>query len=141
MRLRCPICNNEIDSTALRMEWGSGGGYHCPVCDEPVRISLPYRIHVALLSLLIAVGILIVARVSNPFAFLFLTALIWVPVSLLLNTASSRIKPPMLKAQRSPYGQHAYELLEKGDRAEPTASTQGAHNQEPLEPNSHEGPD
>jgi hypothetical protein len=141
MLLRCPICNNEVDSTALRMEWGAGGGYHCPVCNEPVRISLPYRIHVALLSLVIAVGILIVLRVRNPVAFLFLTAVIWVPISLLLNAASSRIKPPKLKAQRPPYGRHAYDLLAKGDRAEPSASTQSAHDQEPHEPNSHEAPE
>src|SRR5262245_10724862 len=36
MRLRCPVCNNEVDSTALRMEWGSGGAYHCPACNELV---------------------------------------------------------------------------------------------------------
>ena len=125
------------------MEWGSGGGCHCPVCNELVRISLPYRIPAAVLSLLIAVGILIVVRVRNPVAFLFLTALIWVPVSLLFNAASSRIKPPTLKAQQqlSPYGRHAYELLAKEDRAEPTASTQSAQEQEPREPNSHQGPD
>jgi hypothetical protein len=133
MRLRCPVCNNEVDSTALRMEWGAGGAYHCPLCNELVRISLPYRIHVALLSLAIAVGILIFLRVRNPVAFLFLTAVIWVPVSLLLNAASSRIKPPTLKAQRqkSPYGRHTYELLANGDHVEPAGPTSKLSEPEP----------
>ncbi len=117
MRLRCPVCNNEVDSTALRMEWGAGGGYHCPICNELVRISLPFRLHVALLSLLIAAGTLIIVRVHNTVAFVLLSVLIWVPVSLLLNAVSSRIRPPTLKAvhQRSPYSHHSYELFQKGD--------------------------
>src|SRR5215467_14015922 len=122
MRLRCPICNNEVDSTALRMEWGAGGGYHCPACNELVRVSLPYRLHVALLSLLIAAGIVIVVRVYNPVAFALLSALIWVPVSLLLNAASSRIKPPTLKAVQSPYGHHSYELFQEGDSPKTTSA-------------------
>ena len=51
----------------------------------------------AILSLLIAVGILIALRVHEVGLFLILTVLIWVPVSLSLNAASSRIKPPTLK--------------------------------------------
>ena len=140
MLLRCPACNNEIDSTALRMEWGAGGGYRCPACNELVRISLPYRIHVAILSLLIAVGILIVLQIRNPFAFLLLTALIWVPVSLFLNAASSRIGPPTLKRQRSAYGRHGYELLGEGGRTEPPASKTNSKRQEPSRPNSEEAP-
>jgi hypothetical protein len=34
MTLRCPTCDGQIDSATLRMEWGSGGGYHCPLGNE-----------------------------------------------------------------------------------------------------------
>ena len=143
MLLRCPVCNNEVDSTSLRMEWGAGGYYHCPACNELVRISLPYRVHVALLSLLIAVVILIVMRIRNPIAFLLLAAVIWVPVSLFLNAASSRIKPPTLKAQqrRSPYGRHSYELLAKGDHVEHAGSTPNPGERATRRPSTEESPD
>src|SRR5579859_1314665 len=134
MRLRCPACNQEIDSTALRIEWGTGGAYHCPLCNELVRISLPYRLHVAVISTLIAVAVLIVLKVRNPAAFLFLTALIWVPVSLILNAASSRIKPPTLKKQRqqrSPYDDHTYQIVQENYQGTQTPSTPTAVKQEP----------
>jgi hypothetical protein len=79
------------------MEWSSGGAYYCPLCNGLVRISVPYRVHVAVLSVLIAVGTLALLGVHPVGLFLFLTVLIWVPVSLALNAVSSRIKPPTLK--------------------------------------------
>lgn len=100
MTFRCPVCDRQIDSSALRMEWSSGGAYHCPLCNELVRISLPYRLHVAAVSVLIASGFLMALRVHGPL-FFFLTVLIWVPVSLSLNAAASRIKPPTLKRGRA----------------------------------------
>src|SRR6267154_1101767 len=90
MTFQCPNCLGQVDSSSLRMEWSSGGAYYCPLCRELVRISLPYRPHVAVLSLLIAVGILMLLRVHGVALFLFLTVLIWVP----------HLTPPRLASNR-----------------------------------------
>ena len=139
MRLRCPICNKEIDSTALRMEWGPGGGFRCPFCQEPVRISQPYRGLNAVLSLLIALGILITLGVRTIGTLLFLSALIWIPVSLFLNAAASRIKPPTLKRGRNGGYAPAYQIFGEGSHAMPTAPEPTTPGQEPSEANTDEG--
>lgn len=122
------------------MEWGPGGGFRCPSCKGAVRVSQPYRVLSATLSALIGAGILILSGVHFSGTFLLLTALIWVPISLLLNTVASRVKQPELKADRSGIHGPAYELFAKGESAEATMSTPKARQQEPREPNSHEGP-
>src|SRR5690349_21818462 len=138
MRLRCPICNNEIDSTALRMEWGPGGGFRCPSCEGAVRVSQPYLAFSAILSLLITIGTLILIGVRFSGTFLLLTAIIWIPVSLFLNMVASRFKRPTLRIDRSGLRPPAYELFAKGDHTEPTTSPQNTPQQERRESNSEE---
>jgi hypothetical protein len=132
MRLRCPICDEEIDSTALRMEWGPGGGFRCPSCGEPVRISQPYRGLMAILSLLIAGGILMALGIHSVTTFLLLTALMWVPVSLLLNTAVSRVRPPTLK--KGPSGDYLppYQIFQEVRPTKPMAKPVATTGQEPT---------
>ena len=139
MRLRCPICNKEIDSTALRMEWGPGGGYRCPSCQGLVRYCPPYLGLNAVVSLLIALAILITLGVRTIGTLLALSALIWYPVPLLVNVAASRIKPPTLKRRRDRGYAPAYQIFGEGSHAMPTAPEPATHGQEPSEANSDEG--
>jgi len=138
VRLRCPICGEEIDSAGLRMEWGPGGGFRCPSCKGPVRVSQPYRTFSAILSFLIASGILILIGVRFSGTFLLLTAIIWIPVSLFLNMVASRFKRPTLSLDRSGLHRPAYELFAKGDHAESSTSPQNTPQQERRESNSEE---
>jgi len=91
--LRRPMCDAVFDAAELHMEWG----VRCPKCLERVRLSNPYGGRVAVLSVLIAFGILRVIGVRAAVALIAVTILISIPVSLLLNAASMRIKSPTLK--------------------------------------------
>ena len=114
MIFRCPVCNRDFDSAALRMEWGPGGGFRCPLCNEPVRVAQPYRAGIAVVSLLIVSGTLTLIGVRTIVTFVILTAVLWVPVSLFLNMAASRIKAPRLQPGRSGSDPLAYQLFRRG---------------------------
>ena len=110
MMLRCPVCGANVDLTQLQLDWGVEGGPRCPKCLERVRYSNAYGGPVAILSLLVAVGILTLFRVHTYVVFFVGTVLIWIPVSLFLNAASVRIKPPTLR-RRKPRRRTFFEWL------------------------------
>src|SRR6266568_7129488 len=95
--LKCPICGNPVDPASLKTAWGTGGGFECPVCKKLVRYTNPYGRIVAVISLLLAVGILKLAGVHSVTGFVVGSILLWIPISLFLNRASVRIKAPTLK--------------------------------------------
>jgi len=95
--VHCPLCAEDFESTALLVEPGMTGAVRCPKCQERVRISSPYGGRVAVVSLLAAWVILADLHVRTILGFAVGTILIWVPVSLLLNAASVRVKGPVLK--------------------------------------------
>ena len=138
MRFRCPICDKEVDPAALRMQWGAGGGYRCPSCQGLVRYCPPYLVLNAVVSLLIALGILIILGVRTIGTLLALSALIWYPVSLLVNVAASRIKPPTLKRIRDRGYAPAYQIFGEGSHDMPTTPEPTSPGQEPSEVNSEE---
>ena len=112
MTLRCPICGADIDSSQLRLDWGVEGGPRCPKCLERVRYSNPYGSYVGVLSLLVALGIMVLVHVQTYLSFLGGTILLWIILSLLLNAASVRIKPPSLerwKPRRRTFFEWLYE--------------------------------
>jgi hypothetical protein len=65
------------------------GGSFCPLCKERFSISGPSEA-VAIASLIVALGILVVVGVRSIIGLVVGSALLWVPVSLVLNLAAVR---------------------------------------------------
>ena len=97
MTYKCPACGEEFHVDALQQPAGIGGGSYCPKCHERVYVSIPYGRAVAFISLLIALGILLLLHVRAILGLIIGTLLIWIPLSLFLNVCSTRLKPPFLK--------------------------------------------
>ena len=97
MQVQCPTCSEQFNLAALERPGGITGGAHCPKCHQRVKYCPPYERLVAILSLLIAWGILFAYHVHSILGFIIGTVLIWLPVSLYLNAMSIRFKPPTLK--------------------------------------------
>ena len=60
-------------------------------------MSFPYAEIVAGISVLLAVGLLLILRVKSLVWFVGGTAALWIPISLFLNAYSAQFKPPILK--------------------------------------------
>jgi len=97
MTYKCPACGEEFDVRALQQPAGIGGGSYCPRCNVRVYVSLPYGRSVALISLLIAFASLELLHIKTLIGFIIGTILIWLPLSMLLNAWSARLRPPSLK--------------------------------------------
>lgn len=95
--LHCPICKEDLDFRFLIREPGITGAIRCPECKGRVLISSPYRIPIAIISLLVAWAVLANLGVRTLLGFVIGTVLIWPALSLLLTAYSVRIKPPILK--------------------------------------------
>ena len=99
--MTCPICGAEFDLSELVRNWGGNErGQRCPKCDGRVQLSYPYGLAVGLLSVPIALRILALFGVRSLTGYVIGTIVLWIPVSLFLNTASVRIKPPYLRKCR-----------------------------------------
>lgn len=81
MTYKCPACGEEFDVGALQQPAGIGGSY-CPKCHERVYVSIPYGRAMAFISLLIALGILLLLHVRAILGLIIGTLLIWIPLSL-----------------------------------------------------------
>ena len=97
MVLHCPICSEDFDFRSLLRERGIKGAIRCPQCKGRVLISSPYRVPIAIISLLVAWTVLANLGVRTILGFLIGTVLIWPALSLFLTAYSVRIKPPILK--------------------------------------------
>jgi DNA-directed RNA polymerase subunit RPC12/RpoP len=97
MTYKCPHCEKDFGVAELQQPGGIGGGSYCPRCGGRVYVSFAYGGIVAVISLLIAIGILALFRVTSIIGFAIGIILIWVPLSLYLNAMSIRYKPATLK--------------------------------------------
>jgi hypothetical protein len=70
---------------------------YCPKCQARVYVSFPHSILVAVLSLLLAVGALLVMSVTSLLWIIVGAAVLWVPISMFLNIYSTRFKRATLK--------------------------------------------
>jgi len=61
----CPACGEALEPAELQQPAGIGGGTYCPKCRERVYVSSPYPKLVAVLSLLLAVGTILLMRVTS----------------------------------------------------------------------------
>lgn len=93
----CPICGHEFNAVELQRPSGVGGGNYCPKCNGRVRIVIPYAKAVGILSLLLAAGALYEMGVRSKVWFVVGTIIVWIPLSMLLNVYSMRLKPFFLK--------------------------------------------
>jgi hypothetical protein len=111
----CPFCGNDIDAVDLQQPGGVGGGTYCPNCHEQVYVSFAYPRLVAIISLFMATGAMLLMKVASVFWFVVGTAMLWIPISLFLNAYSSRFKPPTLKKWRPRTRRTFFELLYERD--------------------------
>jgi hypothetical protein len=86
MVIECPLCKTFVDTVNLTAIPSSGGGRTCPNCKGAVRYSQPYRVLRVAASAVIAAGIVRVSGVRNLPTFCITTLVLWVPVSLFLNS-------------------------------------------------------
>jgi DNA-directed RNA polymerase subunit RPC12/RpoP len=93
----CPACGEALEPAELQQPAGIGGGTYCPKCGERVYVSSPYPKLVAVLSLLPAVGILLLMHVTSVIWFMAGTLVLWVPISLFLNLYSTQFTRSTLK--------------------------------------------
>jgi hypothetical protein len=93
----CPACGEALEPAELQQPAGIGGGTYCPKCGERVYVSSPYPKLVAVLSLLLAVGTLLLMRVTSGIWFVAGTLVLWLPISLFLNLYSTQFKRSILK--------------------------------------------
>jgi len=70
---------------------------YCPKCQSRVHLSFPHSILVAVLSLLLAIGALLVMRITSLVWVTVGTLLLWVPISMFMNIYFTRFKPASLK--------------------------------------------
>lgn len=99
MPYRCPICGGGFN--AVEQPRGVGGGSYCPNCHGRIRIAFPYARYVAVISFLTAAGSVALLHVRSVVGFLTLTVLIWIPLSLFLNVASTRFKPASFRTWKA----------------------------------------
>ncbi len=97
MTYTCPVCGNDVQAADLQQPGGVGGGTYCPKCQERVYVSFAHPKIVAIVSLLPAIGVLFLMKVTSVFWFVAGTLALWVPFSLVLNAYSSRFNAPTLK--------------------------------------------
>jgi len=70
---------------------------YCPKCQSRVHLSFPHSILVAVLSLLLAIGALLVMRITSLVWLTVGTLVLWVPISMFMNIYFTRFKPANLK--------------------------------------------
>lgn len=93
----CPICGHSFAVTDLQQPGGVGGGSYCPNCQERVYVSFAYGGWIAVISFFLALAALALLHVRTILGFVIGAIFIWVPLSLFLNVASSRYRPPTLR--------------------------------------------
>lgn len=93
----CPKCSEALEPAELQQPAGIGGGTYCPKCQERVYVSFPNSKLIAVLSLLLALGALLLLRVTSVLWLVAGTLVLWVPISLFLNFYSTRFKRPVLR--------------------------------------------
>lgn len=97
MVLHCPICSEDFDFRSLLREPGIRGAIRCRQCKGRVCFSNPYRVPIAIISLLLAWALLANRHVRTILGFAIGTVLIWPALALVLTAYSARIRPPILK--------------------------------------------
>jgi hypothetical protein len=116
LRYHCPYCGHDFDAVDLQLPAGVSGGSYCPKCQERVRVSFPYAGIVAVVSLLLAVGLLLLLKVTSVLWFVVGTAALWIPISLSLKIYSVRFKPPTLNKWKDRTQRTFFEWLYERDR-------------------------
>ena len=116
MTYHCPYSGHDFDAVDLQKPAGLSGGRYCPKCQERVLISFPYGRIVAAVSFFLAVGVLLVLKVTSVLWFVGGTAALLIPISLFLNVYSARFKPPTLKEWKPRTQRTFFEWLYERDQ-------------------------
>jgi hypothetical protein len=97
MSYACPYCGEGLELSDLDRTGGFAGGLYCPKCQERIKLSYPYSGLVAGVSLLAAMGILVIMHVKSVPWFVVGMVVLWIPISLALNSYSTKYKLPSLE--------------------------------------------
>lgn len=119
MAYACPICGAKVELTELQKPAGVTGGLYCPACQARVYFAPPFRLIVSFVSMFLAAGIASLLHIASIFWFVLASALIWIPVSLLLNAWSTSIRPGALKVWKPRRNKTFFEWLYDRDSAPP----------------------
>lgn len=89
---------------------------YCPKCQARVYVSSPYPKLVAVLSLLLAVGALLLMRVTSVIWLVAGTLVLWVPISMSLNLYTLQFKRSTLKKWQPRKRRTFFEWLYERDK-------------------------
>lgn len=90
--LRCPMCNTLQPLANICY----GRSFRCATCRERLRIPNAYSLHGGLTAIVLSVSFAFVAGWRG-WWLVFLAALVFAPVSILLDMIRRRILPPRLE--------------------------------------------
>jgi hypothetical protein len=93
MVLRCPLCDEPVDTSELHRLPGTAGGLECPKCGKAFRFHQPYLALRTAISVSISAAILSIAGVRNVPIFLVGTFILWIPISLVFNAYLIHVIP------------------------------------------------
>jgi hypothetical protein len=99
--LTCPGCGVSTEPLKFRTEWGSGGSFRCPHCNQLLRYSKRYGLAMWIGSLPVAAGIPYLFGIryqDNTILYFAVGLLSWPVIRLLLTGIVARIiGPPKLE--------------------------------------------
>ena len=131
MRYRCPHCGEELELSDLQQTAGFAGGLYCPNCQERITLSYPYSKLVAVISLLLAIGFLIIMRVRSVPWFAVGIVILWIPISLFLNFYSTKYKLPALEKWKERKHKTFFEWLYEHDQIRAPLPSEPAKKESP----------
>jgi hypothetical protein len=111
--VQCPTCGKSFELATSERPGGVTGGSFCPNCHEQFDISGPTKA-VAIVSFLIAVGVLALAGVRSIIGLVVGSVLLWLPISLFLDVAMTRSSGVVLR-KRKPRRRTFFEWLYERD--------------------------
>jgi hypothetical protein len=123
MRYSCPYCGQGLELNDLQQTGGFAGGRYCPKCQERITLSYPHSKLFAVVSLLLAIGILVIMHVRSIPLFAVGIVVLWIPISLALNFYSTRYRLPTLEKWKERTQKTFFEwLYERGQIRAPLPS-------------------
>src|SRR5580704_9665877 len=102
MTLRCPLCQQSIETGELAVVSGTNGGFNCPRCGRLLHFTQGYPAVRSTISFILSSSIVYIFGVRNLYTFVVSALALWIPSLLFVNAYSAHIMPLGLKPWRPP---------------------------------------